>query len=446
MQHTAKSFVIHLASKEQVVEFLANGITFRSHPVKLVEVKSTTNITLERVPYGLPEYAVLAKLRQYGECKGSKVVKHKGYGLSKLIVEMVLKKDIPSRIAVQGNPINVFYRNQPRSCFVCAGVGHEAKSCPKKRARKRDVVPHGEQVANQRTSDGVVTATLSFPEVVDGVVAPPPPTPVVPSSSPIVPPDPLIPPPPPIVPSSAAVGEPVPVLSIHDGGQMDVSQDGAIVEPSQTNPSETMNVAETSQVEPPADLLSGASLANVTKDLSAADGTSLVPPVVDAPLSPVLEPSELHEASPSMDMAEVADPLAALFEPTPPSTLLPRPAFPDSALSEASPMPPSSIELQSSPSLFSSSLPTSEDPSDSFPPISIVAGRKINRQSSICKTADKGKPYRLTSKPMLAVTRTKCHPRPPPTSGQKRSQSLPSIPLANQFAVLPINDDGDSTY
>jgi hypothetical protein len=325
MQHTAKSFVIHLASKEQVVEFLANGITFRSHPVKFVEVKSTTNITLERVPYGLPGYAILAELRQYGECKGSKVVKHKGYSLSKLIVEMVLKKDVPSRIAVQGNPINVFYRNQPRSCFVCAGVGHEAKSCPKKRARKRAVVPHGEQLADQRTSDGGVTATPSFADVVDGVVAPPPPPPVIPSSSPIVPPDPLIPPPPPIVPSSAAVGEPVPVLSIQDGGQMDDSQDGAIVEPSQTNPSEaipSVNVAETSQVEPPADLLFGASLANVTKDLSAADGTLLVPPVVDALLSPVLQPSDLHEASPSMDMAEVADPLAALLEPTPPSTLL----------------------------------------------------------------------------------------------------------------------------
>ena len=91
---------------------------------------------------------------------------------------------------------------------------------------------HGEQLADQRTSDGGVTATPSFAVVVDAVVAPPPPPPVVPSSSPIVPPDPLIPPPPPIVPSSAAVGEPVPVLSIQDGGQMDDSQDASIVEPS----------------------------------------------------------------------------------------------------------------------------------------------------------------------------------------------------------------------
>ena len=136
MQDTAKSFVIHLASKEQVVEFLANGITFRSHPVKLVEVKSTANITLERVPYGLPGYAVLAELRQYGECKGSKVVKHKGYGLSKLIVEMVLKNDIPSRIAVQGNPINVFLSKSASVLFCLRWCGSRDQVLPEKTSKE----------------------------------------------------------------------------------------------------------------------------------------------------------------------------------------------------------------------------------------------------------------------------------------------------------------------
>ena len=50
---------------------------------------------------------------------------------------MVLKQDITSRITVQGNAINVFYRNQPRSCFVCSGAGHEAKNCPRRTANKR---------------------------------------------------------------------------------------------------------------------------------------------------------------------------------------------------------------------------------------------------------------------------------------------------------------------
>ena len=68
-------------------------------------------MTLERVPYGLPGSAILAALRPYGTSKGAHPFKHKGFGISKFIVEIDLSKDIPSRIYIQGNPINVFYRN-----------------------------------------------------------------------------------------------------------------------------------------------------------------------------------------------------------------------------------------------------------------------------------------------------------------------------------------------
>ena len=137
MQYTSKSFLLHLASPEQVQELVANGLTFRSHPVHIEPCRSITNVTLERVPYGLPGSTVMSALRPYGNCKGARPVTHKGFGISKLIVEIEMTKDIPSRIYIQGNPINVFYRNQPRSCFVCSEKGHEAKSCPKKRAKKR---------------------------------------------------------------------------------------------------------------------------------------------------------------------------------------------------------------------------------------------------------------------------------------------------------------------
>ena len=133
MQHSAKSFVIHLCKKEQVAEFIANGISFRKHPVKLEEAKGTTTINLERVPYGLPVDSIVAALRPYGEVKPPRSIKYKGFGVSKLSVEVKLKSDIPSQIRIQGNPVNVFYRGQPRSCFVCNGSGHEAKACPRKR-------------------------------------------------------------------------------------------------------------------------------------------------------------------------------------------------------------------------------------------------------------------------------------------------------------------------
>ena len=137
MQHSAKSFVLHLAKVEQVEAFMARGLTFRGHLLELVPAKNTTTIILDRVPYGLPEASICNPLARYGELKSLRPVTHKGYGLSKFKLEMILKQDIASRIIIQGNAINVFYKNQPRSCFVCTGAWHEAKNCPRWAANKR---------------------------------------------------------------------------------------------------------------------------------------------------------------------------------------------------------------------------------------------------------------------------------------------------------------------
>ena len=137
MQHSAKAFIIHLANADQVEAFMAQGITFWGHLLEMSKAKNTTTVILDRVPYGLPEASIKLLLAHYGEVKSLRPVTHKGYGLSKFKVEMVLNQDIPSRIAVQGNHLNVFYKNQPCSCVVCTGTGHEAKNCPKKAANKR---------------------------------------------------------------------------------------------------------------------------------------------------------------------------------------------------------------------------------------------------------------------------------------------------------------------
>ena len=136
MQHSAKSFVLHLAKADQVEAFMTRGLTFRGHLLELAPAKNTTTIILDRIPYGLPEASVRNLLAHYGEIKSFRPVTHKGYGLSKFKLEMNLKQDIASRITIQGNAINVFYKNQPRSCFVCAGAGHEAKNCPWHAANK----------------------------------------------------------------------------------------------------------------------------------------------------------------------------------------------------------------------------------------------------------------------------------------------------------------------
>ena len=132
MQHGSKAFILHLASPEQVPDFVAHGYTFRGHQLHLAPVKSTAIVVLDQFPYGLPKEAVTNVIAKYGTVSGYKAITHKGYHMSKFRLEIELRQDIPSRINVQGNPINVFYKNQPRSCFICRQAGHEAKTCPRK--------------------------------------------------------------------------------------------------------------------------------------------------------------------------------------------------------------------------------------------------------------------------------------------------------------------------
>ena len=110
MQQSARSFILHLARTEQVLELLAEGLKYREHLLELSPAKNTTTVVLERVPYGLPEADLVQTLTKYGEVKSIKPVTHKGYGLSRQKAEMILKTDIPSRIHVQGNPVNIFYK------------------------------------------------------------------------------------------------------------------------------------------------------------------------------------------------------------------------------------------------------------------------------------------------------------------------------------------------
>lgn len=132
MQQGNKAFLLHLASPDFVPEFIAHGYSFRGYQLKIDPVKSTTVVVLDRVPYGLPQEAITTAVAKYGTVSAFKAITHKGYGMSKFRLEIDLKQDIPSRISIQGNPINIFYKNQPRSCFVCREAGHEARNCPRK--------------------------------------------------------------------------------------------------------------------------------------------------------------------------------------------------------------------------------------------------------------------------------------------------------------------------
>ena len=108
MQQSAKSFLLHLAQVDQVVEFMAMGLKFCNHLLEMSPAKNTKTVVLEWVPYGLPNEALTASLTKFGVVKSAKAVTHKGYGVSRIRAEIELKQGIPSRVTVQGNPVNVF--------------------------------------------------------------------------------------------------------------------------------------------------------------------------------------------------------------------------------------------------------------------------------------------------------------------------------------------------
>ena len=163
MQHGNKAFLLHLAKPEQVPEFVAHGYTFRGHQLKIDPVRSSTIVVLDRVPYGLPKEAITAVLGKFGTISSLKQITHKGYGMSKWRLEIELRQDVPSRVNVQGNPINVFYKNQPRSCFVCREAGHEARNCPRKGGPARAPIPptdHHPQPSFAQIAAGVKPSTV----------------------------------------------------------------------------------------------------------------------------------------------------------------------------------------------------------------------------------------------------------------------------------------------
>ena len=117
----------------------------------MAPAKNTTTAIAERVSYSLPGDTLKNHLNKFGEVKSMRAVTIKGFGLSMFKLEMVLMQDIPSRIMLQGNPLNIFYKQQPRFCFVCRGAGHEATNCSKRLANKQvaHAAPGQEIVSNK---------------------------------------------------------------------------------------------------------------------------------------------------------------------------------------------------------------------------------------------------------------------------------------------------------
>ena len=134
MQSGASTFVLHCSTSRHAEALLHTGLTFRSHPVKLVPAPNTQWIKLTRVVYGTTENAIKSRLAEYGTVLKIRQELIHGIGISVYSVKMEIKKPIPSRITLAHYPVNVFYRGQVQQCFRCEQTGHLSKSCPLKKS------------------------------------------------------------------------------------------------------------------------------------------------------------------------------------------------------------------------------------------------------------------------------------------------------------------------
>lgn len=457
MQYSANSFIVHLGKAEQVPEFVAAGINFRGHPVKLVAAKATTTVILEKVPYGLNAQVIAAELRPYGVVKGSKSSKYKGLSISKIVLEMEIKTSIPSRIFIQGNPINVFYRNQPRSCFSCGQSGHEAKSCPKRTLRP------GQRASASSLANGPARAPVSrgvsdnrkrpraavsddddepsFSDIVSGNRSTSPPPPPAPSP-------PLLPPPLPVIPPNASAtgdslaeppirspsvessqvesaSEAAPVTSEVPESQVEI--DAPVDDPAdsvdQMDVSSGLALLNRLLEEPPKELIPRPPLAigseSESQSLDVSATAASDPP--NLPLDDVSPAQEgdgvVSQLADSMDQSSGMALVSRVME-SPPKTLLPRPTPPSSPRSQ-----PVSSAPSSTPSKNTSKT------KDLF----VTPERTLSKITRVRQTRNRAKAPVDASLP----TRKSTRPSPVPTTRRVTEES------PNRFSIL--TDEGDTS-
>ena len=88
-------------------------------------------------PFEAPDADIRGALSKFGQIKGLRYQTFPGYPDVKTgsrIIKMVVEKEIPSQLSIQGFPCRVWYRGQPVRCNICREIGHMAASCPNRRS------------------------------------------------------------------------------------------------------------------------------------------------------------------------------------------------------------------------------------------------------------------------------------------------------------------------
>ena len=113
---------------------LLNGFDINGHRIRVAAVEQRSRLVyLRDLPCEVPDDAVRAALRPFGEIHSLQKSSHNGFpGLfdGSRVVKMSLAKDIPPVVCVAGFECHIWYRRQPQWCPFCRAPGHRAKDCP----------------------------------------------------------------------------------------------------------------------------------------------------------------------------------------------------------------------------------------------------------------------------------------------------------------------------
>lgn len=129
--------------KETIKKYETEQLKYRDEEnmeyiIALSEDEMETVVRIHEVPIEVNNEVIKAEMEKYGKVNG--IIREKWNGHEDLFpvengircVKMVIKKDIPSYISINGWKTLVTYRNQIRTCMICSEPNHERKDCPRK--------------------------------------------------------------------------------------------------------------------------------------------------------------------------------------------------------------------------------------------------------------------------------------------------------------------------
>ncbi|XP_044746144.1 uncharacterized protein LOC123307778 [Coccinella septempunctata] len=139
--------------KYETVELKYRDEENTEYTIILAEDVMETIVRIHEVPIEVNNEIIKSELEKYGKVNG--IAREKWSGHEDLFpvengiraVKMVMKKDIPSYISINGWKTLVTYRNQIRTCMICNEPNHEKKDCPSKPSNRmkilrNDLNPH----------------------------------------------------------------------------------------------------------------------------------------------------------------------------------------------------------------------------------------------------------------------------------------------------------------